>query len=120
MQYSFSKKWTLKARELAEKLNIKYPHRISCIFSKGSKAKRTIARLHALDKALQCGMQQNAYYVIELISEKFNKLSNEEKLKTILHELLHIPKNFGGGFRHHDFVTNRRVEKIYRELSSEI
>jgi hypothetical protein len=26
----------------------------------------------------------------------------------------HIPKTFGGGFRHHDFVQKRTIDKFYR------
>jgi predicted metallopeptidase len=58
-------------------------------------------------------LNTKAAYLIEVISEKFDKLSEEEKTKTIIHELMHIPKAFGGGFKHHDFVTSRNVDKIY-------
>ncbi len=87
---------------------------VSCIRSKGSGAKRTIARCHGMSKVLQIGMGRGAHYVIEVISEQFDKLSMEEQTKIIIHELMHIPKNFGGGFRHHDFVTRRNVEKMYK------
>jgi hypothetical protein len=28
----------------------------------------------------------------------------------------HIPKTFGGGFRHHDFVNRRTIDKLYKEF----
>jgi predicted metallopeptidase len=35
----------------------------------------------------------------------------------LIHELLHIPTSFGGGFRHHrDWVDRQRVERVYRML----
>ncbi len=119
MQYCFSGHWTEKAREIAEKLDFDHiiAERIAVVKSRGSKTKRTIARIHGLGKVIQLGMQQKPFYVIELLSEKFDRQSSEEQLKTIIHELLHIPHNFGGGFRHHaPYVNSRAVELAYKEL----
>jgi predicted metallopeptidase len=41
-------------------------------------------------------------------------MSREEQDKTLIHELMHIPKSFGGGFIHHNIVTDRNVNKLYR------
>ncbi len=119
MRYSFSSAWTEKAREIAELLE--YSHigleRIACVESKGTKTKRVIARIHALGKVMQLGMQQRPFYVIELISERFGSQSREDKVKTIIHELLHIPHCFGGGFRHHKpYVNHCNVEKEFKKL----
>ena len=117
MRYFFSQDFTLKARELAKELGFNHIEldRISCIVSRGSKTRRTIARIHSLGKALQEGMQSQPCYVIELISEKFNSLPEEEKIKVLIHELMHIPHSFGGGFRHHKpYVTKIAVEEVYR------
>ncbi len=88
--------------------------RVSCVRSKGSSARRTIARCHGMPKIMQMGMKTQPFYVIEVISEQFDKMREEDQIKTIIHELLHIPKNFGGGFRHHDFVNHRNIEKMYK------
>jgi len=88
--------------------------RVGCIRSTGSSARRTIARCHGMSKILQIGMKAPAFYVIEVISEQYDKMPQEEQIKTIIHELLHIPKNFGGGFRHHDFVNERNIGKMYQ------
>jgi predicted metallopeptidase len=32
-----------------------------------------------------------------------------------VHELMHIPATFGGGFRHHDHVTTKNVDRFYKE-----
>lgn len=85
-----------------------------CIRSFGTSTKRTIARCHGLGKVFQKAMGVRAYYVLEFLSERFDKLSEKDKIKTILHELMHIPKAFGGGFKHHDHVTERNVNKHYK------
>lgn len=118
MRYKFSQKWTNKAREIA--LTLEFNHiilpRLSCIKSSGTKTRRTIARIHSLSKSLQIGMHLTPCYVIELISEKFDKLSEEDKIKVIIHELMHIPHSFSGGFRHHKpFVTQDKVEQVYMD-----
>src|SRR3989344_2078695 len=71
--------------------------RVACIRSKGSSTKRTFARCHALGKVMQHGMKTKAHYTIEL---------------------MHIPKSFGGGFRHHDFVCDRNVEIMHERFMS--
>lgn len=105
-----------KMRDIIPKVGMNYidPSQVSCIRSKGSGSRRTIARCHGMSKVLQIGMRRGAHYVIEVISKEFDKLNEEEQTKVIIHELMHIPKNFGGGFRHHDYVTNRNVENMYR------
>ena len=88
--------------------------RVSCIRSIGSKSRRTIARCHAMSRIFQIALNMKSQYAIEIISENFDKLPEEEKTKTLIHELLHIPKSLGGGFRHHDFVNNRTVDQLYQ------
>jgi len=89
--------------------------RVACFRSKGTSTRNTVARCHGLSRVMQMGMKTNAFYVIEVISELFDRLDEDEKTKVIIHELMHIPKNFGGGFRHHDYVCRKEVEKMYRE-----
>lgn len=88
---------------------------VGFVRSHGSKAKRTIARCHALGKAMQIGMKRDkGFYLIEVISEKFDKMPHEEQIKTIIHELMHIPKSFGGGFKHHNVVNERNVNRAFQ------
>lgn len=87
--------------------------------SRGSKSKRTIARIHGLPKIMQAAMKTKALYVIEIISENFDSLSGDEKVKTIIHELMHIPHGFGGGFRNHgNYVTRRNVDEAFKTYVS--
>ena len=104
------------AEEIVEKLSwnhILLEH-VAFIRSFGSKSRGTIARCHALGKAMQIGMQrQKGFYLVEVISERFDKMPKEEQIQTMIHELMHIPKAFGGGFKHHNIVTEKNVKKIY-------
>ena len=63
-------------------------------------------------------MNVGAFYALEFISERFDRLSEEEKTKVVIHELMHIPASFGGGFRYHDYVCNKNIEKNYKTYIS--
>ena len=91
--------------------------RLECLRSFGSSTKRTIARCHALGKVMQKGMKTPAFYTIEFL-ELFDKLSKKEQDKVIIHELMHIPKSFGGGFRHHDYVCEKNVDILYQRFEN--
>jgi predicted metallopeptidase len=107
------------AREIVGMLNWNHValEHVAFIRSRGSTARRTIARCHALGKAMQIGMgRQKGFYLVEVISEKFDRLPDDEKLKVVIHELMHIPKSFGGGFVHHDKVHEESVEKVYQSF----
>ncbi len=94
-----------------------FPHikldSVVCIRSFGSSSRGTIARCHALGKAMQLALGRKGFYVIEVIHKRFDKLSEEDRIKTLIHELMHIPKSFGGGFIHHNIVNERNVEIEY-------
>jgi predicted metallopeptidase len=102
--------------DIVRKLNLHHvdTERIVCVKSHGSKSRRTLARIHGLPKIMQKAMNIKALYVIELISENFDNLSHEDKIKTLVHEVMHVPKNFGGGFRsHRPYVTRKNVDKVF-------
>jgi len=69
--------------------------RLVCFRSRGSKG-RAIARIWSLPNIWQKALNVEPHYVIEVISERYDKLSEDEKDKTMIHELMHIPKNFSG------------------------
>jgi len=91
--------------------------RVECVRSFGSSSRRTIARCHALGKLMQKAMKNKAFYAIEFL-ELFDKMSKSEQDKVIIHELMHIPKTFGGGFRQHDYVCDRNVDIMYEKFAS--
>jgi predicted metallopeptidase len=105
------------ANEIAENLEFFHvvPQFVFCLRSKGSTSRRTIARIHGLGKVWQLALNHPPSYVIEVISERYDRLTQEEKEKTIIHELLHIPRAFAGGFRpHKGYIDERTVEQLHR------
>jgi predicted metallopeptidase len=113
----------IKARALDVVQTLNWSHidfnHLGFLRSHGSSAPRTIARCHALGKAMQMAMgRTKGFYLIEVISEKFDRLSQDEQTKTIIHELLHIPKTFGGGFIHHDMVHEKNVRTVFDYYNS--
>ena len=118
MKYEIDSEAQEIARDIINKLDFCHidVDRIVFMKSRGSKSRRTVARIHGLSKIMQKAMKIKAVYVIELISENFDSLDHEEKIKTIIHELMHIPKCFGGGFRQHKpYVTSKKVDKFFKE-----
>lgn len=116
IKYELASDITARLIEISKTLGMDHV-RLSGVYavrSRGSGARRTIARCHALGKIWQLTLEIKAIYIIEVIHEQFDKMSYEEQDKVLIHELMHIPLSFGGGFKHHDFVHERNVEKMYR------
>jgi len=92
--------------------------RIICMRSHNAKA-YAYARIWNLPDIWQKALEVKAFYVIEVLSEKFDVLSETDKRKVIIHELLHIPKTFSGALLGHAYgnkkIDGRAVEAIYRE-----
>lgn len=114
MKYEYAPDLKERMKKIVESLKMSHIdiNRVECLRSFGSSTRRTLARCHTLGKVMQKAMKTEAFYTIEFL-EKFENLSKEEQDKVIIHELMHIPKTFGGGFRQHDFVCERNVEQMY-------
>jgi predicted metallopeptidase len=99
--------WKLKMTHIDET-------RLVCLRSKGSGSRRVIARCHGLSRVMQLALDKKPHYVIEVLSERFDQLNKEDQTKVLIHEVLHIPHSFGGGFRSHKpFVTRAKVQRMY-------
>jgi len=112
-----------KAEDIVEVLGLKHVNqfRIICMRSTGSTA-NAYARIWNLPKIWQKALDVKTYYIIEVISEKFDPLPEEDQERVLIHELLHIPKTFSGALVPHEcfgkMIDARTVEKIhsaYRE-----
>ncbi len=74
------------------------------------------ARLWGLSKVLQVGLGTGPYYVIELIDRNFSRLDCSEKVRIVVHELMHVPKTFSGHVRPHNEVFEKELRKYLRTL----
>ena len=66
-----------------------------------AEAPKQDAQLHVsmdLGKIWQGVLNLPPSYTIEVISEIYDKMRPEDQEKTLIHELMHIPGGFGGGF----------------------
>jgi predicted metallopeptidase len=119
IQYEPAPDIEAQLRRIARRLRMDHIDlkRVKGVRSYGSSSRGVIARCHALPKVMQLALGMDAHYVIEIIQEAYERLSKPEQTKILIHELMHIPQTFGGGFRmHRDHVTHKNVEKLYREF----
>lgn len=91
--------------------------RIVCMRSTKATS-RARARIWSFPKIWQMALNQPAHYVIEVLSQHFDKMSNDDKARVIIHELMHIPKNFSGALVPHrglhKRIDHRTVEKLFQ------
>jgi predicted metallopeptidase len=115
---------TRRIRFLVESLGMTNidPRHIYCFSSLGSSS-RAIARIWSLPKIWQQALNVPPGYCLEIISERFNKLSLPEQEKALIHELLHIPKSFSGSLVAHRNARHRTfrhyhdtVDQLFRSL----
>ena len=116
IQYDLAEDIGSRVKEILRKLKLTHidEARLICLRSKGSGSRRVIARCHGLSRIMQLALNEKPHYVIEVLSERFDQLNKEDQTKVLIHEILHIPRSFGGGFRaHKPFVTRAKVQKLY-------
>ena len=88
--------------------------RIHCYRTTGSKV-RAYARTWGFPKIFQRALNVQPAYVIEVLSKYYDKLPDDEKKKVLIHELLHIPKNFSGALLPHR-TRSRNLNTLGNQL----
>ena len=91
--------------------------RIYCYRTKGSKT-RAYARTWSFPKIFQRALSVQPAYVIEVLSQHYDKLDDDKKKKVLIHELLHIPKNFSGALLPHR-SKSRNINSLANQLFKE-
>jgi predicted metallopeptidase len=121
IEYHLAEDIDFRVKEILRKLKMSHVDetRLICLRSKGSGSRRVIARCHGLSRIMQLALNKRPHYVIEVLSERFDQLNKEDQTKVLIHEVLHIPHSFGGGFRSHKpFVTRAKVQRMYDKFTS--
>lgn len=96
--------------------------RVFCFRAVGSKT-RAYARTWAFPKIFQLALGVDPVYVIEIIPHNFDKLSEENKTKVLIHELMHIPRSFSGNLRPHKYgekTIDREVKRLYKMIENDL
>lgn len=73
---------------------------IHCVRSQNAQS-MAVARIWGLGRIWQMTLNLRPAYILEVVSERFDHLSQTEKDKVLLHELVHIPRNFSGALLPH-------------------
>jgi predicted metallopeptidase len=122
MQYKPAPEIKRQIKVLVKNLNFSHikVNQIHCIRSFDAKT-RAVARIWGMAKIFHevVGIEPN--YIIEVNAKRFDKLSDRDKIKTLIHELMHIPKTFSGALLSHRGRYHRiddwEVERIIRKLT---
>lgn len=122
MNYKLAPEIKRQIRILIKELDYSHikPNQIHCIRSFDAKT-RAYARIWGMSRLFKevAGLKPN--YIIEVIAQRFDKLPEREKIKTLIHELMHIPKTFSGALLSHrgphHAINDREVEKIIRSIN---
>lgn len=92
---------------------------IHCIRSLDAKT-RAYARIWGMAKIFKEVVGMEPHYIIEVVAKRFDKLSEREQIKTLIHELMHIPKTFSGALLSHrgryHRINDREIERIVKDL----
>ena len=109
-----------RVKLLLSKINPNWQKKGKIFFfrSTGSKA-RAYARIWGLPRIWQQALVQEPAYVIEVISEKFDKLPEKEKDHVLMHELAHIPQTFSGSLVPHFKRGKRKFHDRIKRLQTQ-
>lgn len=121
MKYSLAKDIKNQIKKLVNQLKMTHIkiNNIHCIRSYDAKT-RAIARIWGMSKLFKEVAGIDPHYIIEVNTKRFDKLSEREKIKTLIHELMHIPKTFSGALLSHrgkyHRINDKEVEKIMKKI----
>jgi len=90
---------------------------VHCIRSLDAKT-TAYARIWGISKLFKEVVGIEPHYIIEVNGRKFDKLTKKEQIKTLIHELLHIPKTFSGSLLPHRGryykINDEIIEKLLK------
>lgn len=121
MKYAPAPEIKQQIEKLVQGLNLTHIkiENIHCIRSFDAQT-RAIARIWGMSRLFKEVAGIEPHYIIEVNAKKFDKQSDHEKIKTLVHELMHIPKTFSGALLSHrgphHAINDSEVEKLLKLL----
>lgn len=123
MKYAPAPEIKALVEQIVEQFNFTHikTAQVHCIRSFDAKT-RAIARIWGMSRLFKEVAGLEPHYIIEVNAKKFDKQSPRDQIKTLIHELMHIPKTFSGALlshrgRYHQ-INDREVEKALRNLNT--
>jgi len=117
MKYQIANDVKKRVEKLISQLKMTHidKERIYCIRSFDAQT-RAVARIWGMGRLFVkvCGIRP--CYIIEVNARHFDKLSERNKIKTLIHELLHIPKTFSGALLSHRGRYHRINDEVIENL----
>lgn len=119
MEWEEAKDIQKDLQHILENIDLPYIklNRIFTYRTTGSKT-RAYARTWSFPKIFQKALKVESAYVIEVLSEQYDRLDDDKKKKVLIHELLHIPKNFSGALLPHK-TRSRNIHSLANQLFKE-
>lgn len=120
MEWEKAKDIEARITHLVHRLEFEHidPKRIVSFRSNGSSS-RARARIWSFPRVWQLALNLPPYYVIEVLSEHFDHLSDDDQTRVLIHELMHIPKTFSGSLVAHrgrkHRIDSRSVERLFKQ-----
>lgn len=101
-----------RIRSLSKNLSLDFvsTSRVFCFRSENAKA-NAYARIWGLSRVWQKALAEKPAYILEVISEKFDRLDDKRQDEVLIHELTHIPRNFSGSLLAH----TRRGKRSFKD-----
>lgn len=110
-----------KTEKLIQSLDLEWLKygRVFFYRSWGSKA-RAYARTWGLPRLWQKVLTVEPAYIVEVITEHFDKLPERKQIEVILHELSHIPRNFSGSLTPHTRSGHNNFKDKLRQMITKL
>jgi predicted metallopeptidase len=85
------------------------------VYRSRNSSSRAYARTWGFPRIWQISLKEDPAYVIEVLTERFDKLSLQQQDRVLIHELMHIPKNFSGTLLPH---IRKGKNNFYRKVET--
>lgn len=117
MQWSLAPDISRRIAFLVHELDLSHirPQNVICFRSRGSSS-RARARIWSLPTIWQQALRVEPHYCLEVLTEKFDRLTPDDQERVLIHELVHIPKTFSGALvPHRSAHPGRRTYRHYHD-----